>query len=438
MSWASLLDGERRAAAAAVARDVVVRSTDAEHLAAAAEDAGRVPEGLLPPRWEPYSVGAGDAGLAIACAYLDACLPGEGWDVVGHRFLATAVGGLDGGRRRAPPGLFVGLSGLAFAAAALSRDGRRYQRLLAELDGALAPRVAPLAERLRSGSPGPVSDFDLIAGASGIAAYLLTRDPHGVLPGLLEGLVAIAEETDGPPRWMTPPGLLGDELAARIFPQGNLDCGLAHGIPGPLAVLALALRAGAAVAGQAEAVRRIADWLVAHRVDDDWGANWPPAVPLAGAGERESDRALEPSRAGWCYGSPGVARALWLAGEALGDAALRQLAVEAMLAVVARPPSQRAIPSPTFCHGRAGLLQIVLRFAHDTGHPAFVDAAAAFVDDLLDARQPDRPLGYGSPVPGSDPIDHAGLLDGAPGVAMALLAAATETEPAWDRLFLLS
>jgi hypothetical protein len=30
------------------------------------------------------------------------------------------------------------------------------------------------------------------------------------------------------------------------------------------------------------------------------------------------------------------------------------------------------------------------------------------------------------------------LLDGAPGVALVLLAAATPVEPTWDRLFLLS
>ena len=35
-------------------------------------------------------------------------------------------------------------------------------------------------------------------------------------------------------------------------------------------------------------------------------------------------------------------------------------------------------------------------------------------------------------------IDQAGLLDGAPGIAMALLAAATPQPPNWDRLFLLS
>jgi hypothetical protein len=35
-------------------------------------------------------------------------------------------------------------------------------------------------------------------------------------------------------------------------------------------------------------------------------------------------------------------------------------------------------------------------------------------------------------------VDRPGLLDGAPGAALVLLAAATDVEPAWDRVFLLS
>ncbi len=35
-------------------------------------------------------------------------------------------------------------------------------------------------------------------------------------------------------------------------------------------------------------------------------------------------------------------------------------------------------------------------------------------------------------------MDQPGLLEGAPGVALALLASATSAEPTWDRLFLLS
>jgi hypothetical protein len=129
---------------------------------------------------------------------------------------------------------------------------------------------------------------------------------------------------------------------------------------------------------------------------------------------------------------------LWFAGVALDDPELRELAVEAVCAVLRRPLPTRAIDSPTFCHGVAGLLQVLLRFAHDSDRADLAGAAAELVDQLLAVYEPDRPLGYASLEPGGNPVERAGLLDGAPGVAMTLLAAATGVEPSWNRLFLLS
>jgi hypothetical protein len=109
-----------------------------------------------------------------------------------------------------------------------------------------------------------------------------------------------------------------------------------------------------------------------------------------------------------------------------------------MAATYRRPLRRRFIDSPTFCHGVAGLLQITLRFANDTGDPIFVQAAADLTEQILGMYRPDHPLGFTDLEPGGNPVDQPGLLDGAPGVALALLAAATDVPPAWDRLFLLS
>ncbi|MCG5218275.1 lanthionine synthetase C family protein [Streptosporangium sp. KLBMP 9127] len=428
-AWHSMLAPDRQASVLRIARDVAARVTDPGRIAAALAasiEQTRFPKTLAR---RPFAVADGDAGLAVTCAYLDACLPGEGWDGVGHEFLTAAVAGVEA----APAGLLGGLSGLAFATVSLSRDGARYRRMLAALDDALAPRAAAIGTRLSETSePGPVSTFDLISGAAGIGAHLLTHDPHKILPEILGGLVTLARGQE-PPGWMTPSHLLGDETMSRLHPYGALDCGLAHGIPGPLALLSLALRAGVEVPGQADAIRWITAWLVASRVRDDWGVDWPAVVPLTTDGRPGLSAS---SRSAWCYGSPGVARALWLASQALDDGVLGELALEALDAVLRRPAHLRAIPSPTFCHGISGLLHVVLRFANDTG--LFRHAVADLVDELLAAYQPERPFAYASLEPQGNSVDRAGVLDGAAGVVLVLLAAATDVEPTWDRLFLIS
>ena len=433
-----MLDSKRRSAALDIALHVAVRASDPRRIAEALGAAGEQTRYPLSLRWEPHGIGSGDAGVAVLCGYVDACMPGEGWDRLAHDFVVSATEGAERSNGL-PPGLFSGLSGLAFAVASLSRQGARYARLLGALDDRLAPdALAVGAGLLPRDRPLEVSAFDVISGASGVAAYLLLRDPHRVLPDMLAGLVSLTDASERPPRWSTPPELL-DETMRRLYPWGNLNCGLAHGIPGPLALLALALQTGHEVPGQAEAIRRVAEWLLAHSMDDEWGINWSSAVPLLRSGKPANDNtSWRAARSAWCYGSPGVARALWLAGEALDDAFFRDRAVEAMLTVLHRPVAQRQIDSPTLCHGIAGLLLVLLRFANDTGIPAFAEASGELVDQLIGIYDPDRPLGYASLEPGGNSVDRAGLLDGAPGVAMALLAAATDVEPTWDRLFLLS
>jgi hypothetical protein len=429
---------EQRERTLEVALEVARRATEPSRIAAALAAAPTQTNHPRALHWRAHEVAEGDAGIAVVCGYLDACMPDEGWDAVGHGFLTRAARSATR-MERLGAGLFSGLSGVCFATQSLSRGGRRYQRLLTTLDRRLAPRAAAIGRTMRERkSPAGVGGFDVISGASGVGAYLLQRDPHGALPELLAGLTSLAAPGDGPPRWSTPTEYLSDDATQRMYPAGNLNCGLAHGIPGPLAVLALALREGHEVAKQAEAVRSFADWLTVHRADDEYGVNWPSAVPLPVPGSPPDPAPLRPTRSAWCYGSPGVARALWLAGDALDDSSLRELAVEALLAVRRRPVEERHIDSPTFCHGVSGLLQIVLRFAADTGLPEFTAMAAELIDQLLEAYEPERPLGYACLEPGRNPVDRAGLLDGAPGVAMVLLAASTGVEPSWDRLFLLS
>jgi len=438
--WAPLTDSNLAARALSVAREVAERCKNREQLLAANDAALKQTTFPRTIYWEPCGVAQGDAGIALMCSYFDACFPAEGWDRTGHEYLTWATRGAETTSAH-HAGLYSGLAGLGFSAWSLSRNGSRYKKLLASLDYNISGQALEPSAALAGRHGVAVSEFDLIVGLSGVAAYLLQRGyepPMDVaLQAILDGLVALTEETGGIPHWYTPYHLLAGEGMAEHYPEGNLNCGLAHGIPGPLAVMALGLEAGLPVEGLREAVTRTAQWLVRHQSGDPYGINWPTVVPYSAEGNVEPGQ-LDSSRAAWCYGAPGVARSLWLAGRALGDEALQKIAVEGMEAVYRRPIIERRIDSPTFCHGVAGLLQVTLRFAHDTGLPVFAEAASALTEQLLSMYDPERALGFCSIEPGGNLVDQPGLLDGAPGVALVLLAASSNVEPAWDRLFLLS
>jgi lantibiotic biosynthesis protein len=444
-----------------VARRVADPATLAEAVAAARSQT------TLPVHlpWRDHTVAAGYAGTALLFAAADAVLPGKGWDAAGHGHLAAACSAFQV-LPYAGTSLFGGLAGLGFVATRLDRGRGRYGRLLSAVDRALLPRVARAVRALDGVRGCGVGAFDLISGLSGAGVHLLSRrrvpEVAECLKLLLVGLTRLLDDQGEPRRWHTPAHLVAGPMS-EAYPGGAHNCGLAHGLPAPLAFLSIAAREGVTVNGMSAAVETAADWLVRHRVAAPWGPDWPTAVALdAGAVPFDSGPAHAhardgrahgrvspggvspgaivdgqgvPGRAAWCYGAPGVARALWLAGEAIGDDGWRELAVQAMLSALARPRHLRGLSGPGFCHGTAGLLQITRRFAADTGRPEFTRAADALVAELLDAYEPGSLLGYRNVEPGGVLVDHPGLLDGAPGVALTLLD--VPAAPAWDRMFLL-
>jgi hypothetical protein len=148
-------------------------------------------------------------------------------------------------------------------------------------------------------------------------------------------------------------------------------------------------------------------------------------------------------RSAWCYGDPGVAAALLGAARSVGEPTWEREALEIARAAAARPAEEAGIVDAGLCHGSAGLGHLFNRMYQTTGDEALGQAARFWFERTLAMRQPD--LGVGG-FPASSVRedgtrywrDDPGVLTGAAGVALALLAATTSIEPAWDRILLLS
>lgn len=389
----------------------------------------------------PYTLARGFAGLALSVGLIGDTLDrpqSARWRASGHRYLEGAVRGLEG-VANPPPGLFTGTAGVGAAACALSH-GRHYRGLLQSVSRQMSDGVHQLAAAAR-GSIGalPVSTFDHISGLTGLAALLSSAEARPIADddALIDALTALIElvlAPGGRRGWFTPPEFVQGEWMRQAFPGGNLNCGLAHGITGILAVLSLTWRDGVRLPCQDDAIRLAADWLLTQRLEDPWGVNWPLAV--GGVEEPDPVLASTPSHAAWCYGSPGVARALWLAGAALPDQAYGAAALDAVRALLARPVSARRIASPCCCHGTAGLLQVLLAFAADGVVDLTDDPPAAVLSEVIGAYRASHLLGYRT-WEQDGWVDQPALLDGAAGVPLVLLEAAGRRLPLWRRLLLL-
>jgi lantibiotic biosynthesis protein len=375
--------------------------------------------------WNAWSIAEGDAGIALLAHYAATCTADQSWTQVAHRLIRGAV--LDVQQSGATqPGLLDGLAGLGFVVDLAADGGDRYQRLLASIDNTLATFVAS-----QSDSPSGTRDVDPITGLPGVGLYFSQRaERHGQLATLtrLTELLLGERPEDAPAQWFTPVSDIPTDALRDQFPRGYLNCGMAHGIPGILAALARAWRCGVRAPGLQNAITNTATWLLAHRVDDGYGMNWPVGI----SPDRPTAQHA-PTRTAWCYGSPGVACALWASAVALGRDDWRQAAGTAMHDALQRPADLQQIDSPGLCHGVAGLLQIALRFYHATADDRFAEHIRSLTADLLDRYDPATPYGYRVDERDDD-ANNPGFLEGSAGIAAVLMAASSSHAPVWDRV----
>lgn len=415
MTWKPLLDG-----------DLAVRSLQA------VEEVALELESYTPADDRRYpSLSGGAAGEAILHAYL-ALHNGDEHQADraatllerAAQVLATTV---------MPPGLYGGFSGVAWAVEHLQSrlfepdpEGDDPNR---EIDEALLAYLSTLTES---------DEYDLISGVTGLGVYARERlsYPSGVL--LLERVVdcLVKQAETGPEgtTWFTSPDRL-PEWQLEIHPRGLYNLGVAHGIPAVVALLAIACRSGVA----ADRARPLLDgavrWLLARQLPAGRGSCFASSFS---AGE---DSAA--SRLAWCYGDPGIAATLLVAARAVGEPVWRDKALEVARAAARRSPEQSFVRDAGLCHGAAGLAHLFNRFWQASGEKVFRDAARDWIERTLELRVAGEGIAgfrawHALSGPNGEWAAEPGLLEGATGIALVLLAAVSTVEPEWDRILLVS
>lgn len=286
-------------------------------------------------------------------------------------------------------------------------------------------------------------DFDLTRGLIGIGVYALERLPAPAavhaLSRILDHLEAGAETTADGTTWFRPPPLLAP--AQRVaHPAGFYDTGLAHGAAGVIAFLARTLEAGVEPVRARRLLASAVSWLRAQARPAAAVPRFLTVIPPDQLRAATTETIV--GRLAWCYGDLGIARALFVAGRAAAERAWTAAACELARACARRPWSDSLVHDATLCHGAAGIAHLFHRLYQDTGDHELADAARGWYAWLLAQQAPGRGIGgFLAWQPASDGRMgwHAapGLLGGAAGIAIALLAAGTPVAPDWDRFLLL-
>ncbi len=218
-TWHPLLEGE----AAEKVWEVVFEIADA------------LVENEAERAWTPTLTG-GTGGISLFFSYLAQAREDEAFADTAVRFYEQMVETADSGFPFFP-GLYSGIAGVGWTMEHLegrlfSSDGE---------DGDEEDSNQPLDETLIESLREPwKGDYDLVSGLTGLGVYALERLPRRsaleCLGGVLDRLADLAESGPEGTTWLSRPELL-PEHQRELFPEGCHNLGMAHGVPGVIALL---------------------------------------------------------------------------------------------------------------------------------------------------------------------------------------------------------
>ena len=419
-SWQPILDGSLAERCREVVEDVVQALGEARREVGTSAD-------TYPIRVLNTPVLArGTSGPALFFTYLDQALPGQGHGETALDFLELSIHQMS--QLRLGLALFEGLLSTAWVAEHLAgrafepEEGDDFNEEIDEL----------LCQVFEAGFDG---EYDLVVGLVGIGVYALERLPRARARELLAAVVGEletrVEKVSGGVTWWTPPN-----TKVRIdseIPRGHYNLGVAHGVPGVIGFFADLLDRGVECERVLPLLEGAVDWLLGYELDDHETSFFCDRL-VPGA-------ELYPTRTGWCYGDPGIVMVLLRAARAAGRSDWEAKALDIAREVAVRPFDKTLIDDAGLCHGAAGVAHVFNRLFHATGEELFRQAAMKWFRQTLEMRRPGEGFaGYSmwSRQHGEVMwLDDPGFLNGAAGIALAVLAGLTPVEPAWDRVMLL-
>lgn len=249
-------------------------------------------------------------------------------------------------------------------------------------------------------------EYDLISGRAGEALSMGTAISPEFSRIACDYLVWLLEDST---RWFCVHPVQKDEGARH-------DIGMAHGLAGILAALAIAAPAEEKYSGALEGG--------IHSLSTFYAASdsWPAAVGESGT---------HFARDAWCYGGPGCTAALVLASTRVQNDDGATLASNSL-----RSFSSRAhLLDNALCHGYAGNALTIGAMAACTGNTEAAAIAEELIERVVAAFDADAPFGYRKFRPEKGMVDSSNLLEGAAGIGLALVTLADECDASWLSLF---
>lgn len=374
------------------------------------------------------------------------------WEDLIHEYMIEMKNGLETSIGYLQPSLFSGTTEVAYSIYNVYRKTGSYEKVVNTLNGYIVNQVNFYLDKYENEIGNiEMTTYDSIYGFAGQGAYLLMFKEDEKVKKTLERIctffVNMTKEIEVKghkvPGWHIPLDKLTTKADKKQYPEGTFNLSLSHGISGPLAFMALALRAGVEVQGQREAMRKILKDLLRFSYKDESGnVYWDGRLGLQEYINGES-KVKRIGRQSWCYGSVGIGRAMYLAGTALEDEEIIRFSTYIMEGIAEMPIEKWELNCDHICHGYAGVLAVMETMYKDTKNEKYKLGIDKAVDIIVKGFDPNSLFGFynysvkGNPIEQEEYayeyLDDYSFLEGSLGTILALMASIYPEKMCWMR-----
>lgn len=331
--------------------------------------------------------------------------------------------------------LCYGFAGYVYALEFLSKYSKGYDDLLDTLETILVTLTRDRLREIKRANIVKEEYFDVIQGVSSAGKYLISKEKLTLEYGkLVEEILCYLEELiNKEPAIYTE--YMPNEKLKKKFPNGYINLGVAHGILGPLYVLAL----GYKKFGRSEYLFSVERGLRYYEETFHTNKNgriigWNGRVSVGM--ESEEFR----FNSSWCYGSLGMARVLYNISKIIDSKQLRELSTDVFFSAINYLKSSEILNN-AICHGRSGTMLLFNLMYLDTGEKQFKTISDNLFSEIINEASDSKYMFverdiYFRGVNYDEIVDYIdfGLLNGVSGIVLALIAQRTGNASPLDKM----
>lgn len=263
-------------------------------------------------------------------------------------------------------------------------------------------------------------EYDLINGLAGIGLWALSIDSDCWRTRISDRVVSLLRhsaimDADGL-AWKTPKIRQDEWWQSQGKKEPEYNLGIAHGIPGVIGFLAECTKCGVRPDECSQMIEDSVNWLLGRTLDNDNASVFPY---FAGSSA--------PGRLAWCYGDPGVALVLCKAACLLNSEKVSSMANYVALKAATRFRSESGVVDGSVCHGSAGLAIIFHRLFESLENPVLARASSGWLEHLISSRIEDDGIDGYLKWNGIERVYESSpsLLTGGSGIGLVLLSMST-------------